>query len=189
VGNPEPEAKASGFLSSMRAIKSVCSEAQWDKLLKSLSPETAEAVRAPPLPVSWMPARIPNELLRKAYDVAFGRRDEPILEAAKIALRGDMGTIYKVFIRLSSPQFVIERGAKLWDTYNRHNGVASSRRSSETSAEIRYSGIVTSFPAFWVYQRGAIIGILEATGLNSPKAVILSGGNREPDAVIEASWT
>ncbi len=184
----EAEAKGAGFLSATAAIKSVCTGEQWAKLLKAIAPDTAAMITSPPMPVAWIPAKHGSEIIRNAYEVAFGRRDDLLMQCAKKQLRSDLNTIYKIFVRLASPQYVIERGAKLWDTYNRHNGAVVARQTSDTSAEVRFTGVVTSFPAFWIYQRGAIVGVLEATGLKQPRAVLTSGGASEPDAVIEASW-
>src|SRR4051812_40405102 len=141
----------------------------------------------PPLPVEWVPGRPGTEMIRVVYEIT-GRRDELLIQAAKAQLRADLKTIYKVFVRFASPQYVIERGAKLWDTYNRNNGKVLVRQSGDNSAEVHFSGIALPFPAFWVYQRGAILGVLEATGLKQPRAVLKSGGAHSPDAIIEASW-
>jgi hypothetical protein len=157
-------------------------------VVKTLPKETVELIERPALPVTWISPQHFNNLITACTKRIFHGREEPLLNAAKQAMREDLSSFYKVFIKLLSPQFVIERGTKLWDTYNRDNGTVSSRRSGERSAEVQYSGIVTSFPEFWVWQRGCIIGILEQTGLKLPRATLVKGGGSLPDAVIEASW-
>jgi hypothetical protein len=182
------ETKAVGFNSAVRGIRAIAGEESFAQMVKMLPAETAALIERPPLPVSWL-SPIHFELLSThAFKLCFEGREEPLLQAAKKAMKDDLSTLYKVFIRLLSPQYVIERGTKIWDTYNRNNGSLVARQTGDRTAEVRYSGIVTSYPEFWIWQRGCIIGALEQTGLKAPRALLKAGGGRSSEGIIEASW-
>ena len=183
-----PISKASGFISMRNAIQSLISPEQYKALMRALPADTAALVERPPLPVEWLPVRFGKELLETAHKVAFDGNDQLVFETARRALVSDLKTIYRIFIRFLSPQYVIERGAKLYDTYTRHNGSLTVREIGPKSAELTYRNVVDSTPLVWVYQCGAAYGVLEATGLKDIRVEIKSGGGTSPTCVIHAHW-
>jgi hypothetical protein len=183
------ETKAVGFNSAVRGIKAIAGDEAFGQLVKMLPAETVALIEKPPLAVAWISPIHFEHLATHANKLCFEGREEPLLQAAKRAMKDDLSTLYKVFIRLLSPQYVIERGTKIWDTYNRNNGALVARQTGDRSAEVRYTGIVTSYPEFWVWQRGCIIGALEQTGLKMPGALLKSGGGHGPEAIIECNWS
>lgn len=116
------EVKAVGFNSAVRGIRTVAGDESFAQLVKMLPAETVALIERPPLPVSWISPIHFEHLSTHANKLCFEGREEPMLQAAKRAMKDDLSTLYKVFIRLLSPQYVIERGTKIWDTYNRNNG-------------------------------------------------------------------
>src|SRR3954454_14613668 len=91
-----------------------------ERVIAPLSAQAAELVRRPPLPVAWIGITNFPELVASVRGHAFGRDEAKYVEWGRQAILIDLRTIYKVFIRFLSPQFVIERGTKLWQTYTRN---------------------------------------------------------------------
>jgi hypothetical protein len=188
VQSNAPTAKATGFISAVSAIRSLCTPSDFAAVVRALPPDTAALVERPPLPLEWMPTRHFTELVVAAHRIAFAGDDDKVIQAASRAMRNDLKTIYRVFIRFMSPGYVIERGAKLFDTYNRDNGALTVARTSESSAEITYRGILNANPTVWLYHRGAIHGVLEAMGYKSFSVTVQSGGGDTSSCVLVAEW-
>jgi hypothetical protein len=186
----EPESKASGFNGGVAALRKVAGEAAFEHLVIPLLPaETAALVRKPPLAVAWLPARNFIDLVRAA-DRIFGGDESKLMEWGHQALLGDMKTVYRMFIRLLSPQFVIERGAKLWDTYVRNQGTARATVTGDRSADVRYEGLALELmsPAYWAYQRGALRGIMDATGMKNIQVETIAGAGNNNHAHFRIRW-
>jgi hypothetical protein len=172
----------------MRGIKSLCTEADWQRAVAAMPPAARDLALNPPLPVTWINAHAITDLIRIGHQVALKGNDELLVQAARTAIKGDLNTLYKIFIRLASPQWVIDRAPKLWETYSRNNGTVSSSRTGERSTEVRYSKVTVTTPTFWLYQQGGLGGVLEATGLKHPMVKLVSGGGTSHDGVFHCSW-
>jgi hypothetical protein len=184
----EPLGKAAGFNTAVKVIREMCTPEEFAKLVASVSAEVREQIEHPPMPVTWLPNRFFHELIKVAHLNIFAGNDERIAEVGRRAVMNDLKTLYKMFIRFMSPGFVIDRAAGLWHTYTRLNGDVTATRSSETSADILYQGVVSCSPTFWAYQRGAIRGVVEATGLKQVSVETLSGGRHDSTCTLRVSW-
>jgi hypothetical protein len=111
-------------------------------------------------------------------------------EWGRQAILVDLRTIYKMFIRFLSPQFVIDRGAKLWQTYTRNQGSVRAEADGAAAAQVTYEGLPRELvsPEFWAYQRGVLLGILEATGMKQIAVETLAGGAFDDGARFRVSW-
>jgi hypothetical protein len=181
------ESKASGFTSAVRALRELHPQ-EFDALVAALPPETAALVRTPPLPMAWIPARHFVALIETAARVVWGGDPDPATEIARRALANDLGTLYRIFIRLASPNFVLERAGKIYATFTRNNGALRVIRSGKGWAEMTFEGIAERSPVTWAYNRGALLGTIDATGLKNGKVVITSGGGDNPDAIMMCTW-
>jgi hypothetical protein len=185
----EPESKGSGFTSAVTTLKKMLPPETLEQIVSTLTPETAELVRRPPLPVAWIGIGHFPELVRAVR--AHGFSDERKFEEwGRQAMLIDLRTIYKMFIRSLSPQFVIERGAKLWQTYTRNQGNVRATPDGESSALVTYEGLPHQLvsPEFWAYQRGVLLGVMEATGMKQIAVETLGGGATTTGARFRVSW-
>lgn len=187
----EPESKGSGFASAVATLKKMLTPEELARVLAVLSPETARLVEHPPLAVSWIPSKHFQELSQAADAQVFAGDESKLEDWGRLALLNDLKTIYKMFIRFMSPQFVIDRGAKLWDTYTRHQGTVRAVAAGERTAEVYYMGMPASLvsPAFWAYQRGALRGAMEATGMKNITVDTLGGGGSNGNARFRVTWS
>src|SRR5947208_690103 len=119
----EAESKAAGFNSMVSMLRQLCATDRFAKLVEALPPETAELLRRPPLPVTWIPNRHTRAVLNAACKLAFDGNVRSIVDLSRRARMSDLGTLYKFFVRLSSVEFALSRAAKMYGTYTRNNGV------------------------------------------------------------------
>jgi len=186
----EPESKGSGFTSAITVLRRMLPVEQLERVLAPLSPETAELVRHPPLPVAWIPMHHFPELVRSVRAHGFGGDEMKFEEWGRQAMLADLRGIYKMFIRFLSPQFVIERGAKLWAQYARNQGRAWGEVDGPSSCLVHYEGLPLAqvSPEFWAYQRGCLLGVMEATGMKQIAIETLDGGAHMTHARFRISW-
>jgi hypothetical protein len=186
----EPESKGSGFASGVAILRKMLPGDAMERVIATLPPETAELVRRPPLPVAWIAAHHFPELARAVRAQAFGGDERKFEEWGRQAMIADLRTVYKMFIRFLSPQFVIERGAKLWAQYARNQGRAWGEADGPSSCLVHYEGLPREVvsPEFWAYQRGVLLGIMEATGMKQICVETMDGGATMMHARFRVSW-
>jgi hypothetical protein len=140
--------------------------------------------------VAWIAVHHFPELSRAVRTHAFGGDEKKFEEWGRQAILMDLRGIYKMFIRFLSPQFVIERGAKLWQTYTRNQGSVRAVAEGPAAALVQYDGLPHELvsPEFWAYQRGAILGVMEATGMKQIGIETLAGGATSTSARFRVSW-
>lgn len=184
------ESKGSGFTSAVTILRKMLPVESLEQVLATLSPETAELVLHPPLPVAWIGMHHFPELVHAVKTHGFGSDERMFEEWGRQAILVDLRTIYKMFIRFLSPQFVIERGAKLWQTYTRNQGNVRADAEGAAAALVTYEGLPHELvsPEFWAYQRGVLLGILEATGMKQIAVETLAGAATANGACFRVSW-
>ena len=185
-----PESKGSGFTSAVTVLRKMLPVEALEHVLGALSPETEELVRHPPLPVAWIGMHHFPELVRAVKAHGFGGDERKFEEWGRQAILVDLRTIYKMFIRFLSPQFVIERGAKLWQTYTRNQGRVHAEAEGAGAALVTYEGLPFELvsPEFWAYQRGVLLGIMEATGMKQIGVETQAGAATANGARFRVSW-
>jgi hypothetical protein len=159
-----------------------------ERMLEAMTPETAALVRTPPMPVAWVPATSVFEIYDVALRVGFDGDESRILELARRAMLADLKTVYRVFIRFASAKYVIDRGARLYDTYWRDNGKMTVVELGPNAVDLKYEGLVAGNRAFWLAQHGAVLGVIEATGLKAVDITIVSGGGDHHHCTLRVTW-
>src|SRR5262245_26212488 len=135
------EGKAQGFNSTVVALRELCSPEQFGQIVSALSPETRALVERPALPLEWLPDRHFTELIATAERLIL-RGDEAAFEKLGAeSLKRDISTVYRVFIRIASPQYVISRAAQIWSTYARNGGTLTATPIGDRSVDVRYEGV------------------------------------------------
>jgi hypothetical protein len=187
--SPEPMAKGAGFNSLVAVVKDkFLSAEELARLVRKLPPETAEAVQSPPLPMAWIPCARYGDLLSGLLEHAFRGDEERIVELGRLAFLYDLKTLYRVFIKLMSPGFVIDRASRLFQTYNKDNGALSARKVGETRCEVTYERIRARYPGFWAHQRGCLIAGVQATGFPRATAVVTRPDDGQGNALVTVDW-
>jgi uncharacterized protein (TIGR02265 family) len=183
-----PEAKASGFNSMVATARAMLTPEVMAVVMRRLSPATAALVETPPLPVTWLPVAHYGEVVSTVLSVGFGGDEKRMVEMGRRAFKQDLSGMYRVFIKLMSPQHVIERASKIWLTYNRNNGILRALPSGPQRCDVIYEGIVGVYPGFWSFQRGCLTAAVQATGYQQAQTTLVRGGGRSGDATFTIEW-
>jgi hypothetical protein len=187
--NPQPMAKGAGFNSLVAVLRDdFLSAEELASLVRKLPRETAEAIQTPPLPMEWIPCARYGDLLSGVLKHAFRNDEERVVELGRRAFLYDLKTLYRVFIKLMSPAFVIDRASRIWHTYNRDNGSLTARKLGDTRCEIHYDRIRALYPGFWAHQRGCLLAAVQATGYPRPTAFFTRPDDGQGNAVITVDW-
>ena len=184
-----PEAKASGFVTVTTILREMLGPAKFGQVVAKLSPPTAALVKVPPLPIQWIPCDRYGELVSTALVHGFGGDEEQLIEMGRRAFFHDLNTLYKLFVRLRSPGWVMERGSKLWLTFNRNNGMLHTKPIGERQCQVTYEKVCAVYPGFWSYQRGCLLAVVKATGYAKATVLFTSGGTASGDATLVVDWS
>jgi hypothetical protein len=113
---------------------------RWQEYLSALSAPTRAAVAAGILKSSWYPFSMFLDASGTAERL-FGTGDYSIVrKMAAHSARVNMPTVYKVFLRLGSPQFMMKQVAQIWRSQY-DSGIATSTPGKESGAvEVREFG-------------------------------------------------
>jgi hypothetical protein len=186
--NP-PLAKGAGFNSAVAVLRDgLLSTDEFATVVRKLPPATAEAIKTPPMPMEWIPVARYGDLVSHALAHAFRGDETKVVEMGRRALLYDLKTLYRVFIKLLSPGFVIDRAGRLWLTYNHNNGQVSARKVSDRRCEVSYEGVMAVYPGFWSYQRGCLLAAVQATGYKEATVVLSRPDGGKGSAMYTVDW-
>jgi hypothetical protein len=91
-------------------------DAAWKKVLERTTPEDAETMAAV-IPVGWYDMGL-YDRANRALAETLGGSPEQVMEACgRFAAERDLRTIHRLFLRLASPAYVIERSAGFWSRF------------------------------------------------------------------------
>jgi uncharacterized protein (TIGR02265 family) len=185
---PEAEFKSAGLISMLRTLREMVGAPVYDELVAALPPDTRELVRQPPLAMSWIPNHHFDVVVERALAGPFGGDVKKVTDLAQRAMLGDLNSVYRVFIRMLSPEFVLRRAAKIYAQYTRYNGTFTVGKTGPGFAELTIDGVSDPTPAVWAYNEGAIRAVITATGLKEAQVAIIEGGGTSNRCVFRGSW-
>ena len=113
---------------------------RYAEYLAASQPDTRQAIEAAILPSSWYPFAIFLDVSGTAERL-FGTGDYSVVRRmAAHSARVNMPTVYKIFLRLGSPEFLLKRTAQIWQVQY-DSGVATSiATAGGGSVEVRDFG-------------------------------------------------
>jgi len=89
----------------------------WDRVLQRLGPEDRQSL-AEAIPVGWYDMGLYDRSNRAIAEALGGEgareREDVMREVGRFAAEHDLKTIHRLFLRLASPAYVIERSAGFW---------------------------------------------------------------------------
>lgn len=135
---------------------------------------------------AWLPISGFYDLIEATVRVAFGGKPGGMFQIGRHQMQRDMTGIYKIFVRMASPQTVISKAASIYGTYTT-NGTMKAKQIEPNVAEVTIEGVDRGMPGYWEYQRGTITGVLEQTAKDL-SCEIVDGGGMTTRAVYRARW-
>src|SRR5262245_35372392 len=106
-----PQAKAAGFNSFHRVLRSKLSDSAFEGYLAALPVPTRMLVTQPPSAVDWISSVHLQNAFRTLQAGAFLDHPEQFCEVGKSQINHDMNSLYRLFARFTNPNKVINKAA------------------------------------------------------------------------------
>lgn len=133
------EIKGSVVKDTLVAIQGRVGTDGLERILGMLNPETRAALERP-LASLWYPLDAFTELVQVDCRETAGGNEKELIARAEAVVDGQLRGIYRVFVRIGSPEFVLKRIASIHETYFRGVRV-EAQVTPANEAYVRYWGL------------------------------------------------
>ena len=184
----EPQAKGIIFRSSLATLRELCGAGTLAAIVARLPSDLRDALRAEVIFTgNWYPLAWHRALLATAVEVA-GRGPRLLRDLAGANILRDLSTVYRIFLAVAAPDYVLSRTARVFSTYFDTGAMEVAERRSGY-ARGRCVGCAGFDANLWAYLLGGSEAVLVAAGARDLKLSVLEGG-RDGDAslVFEGTW-
>ncbi len=135
------EIKGSVLIDSIHAIKKRSGEEMFKKILDSLNTDTRKVFDNPNiLSTNWYPLDAFLEFLDIDLKLTANGNEKELIERSEQLIEKQLKGIYKIFVKLGSPEFIINRIRVSQLTYFRGLSIEAHMIGSE-KARIKYIGL------------------------------------------------
>jgi hypothetical protein len=190
MGNP-PEVSGRAFLGLIRHVKDVRGAEGLKAIVREAGPATAAVFEHPISVMSWFSYPAFTGFLR-AVDRSMGTGDRTYCRTlGAVAGKRDLGTIFRVYVALSSAERLIRACGKVWPSYYRNAGTMEAIAWEPTNTVLRIEGFREMEPTHCRLMEGWMISTMETIGFRVGKdamesACMSKGG---PYHEFRCSWT
>jgi hypothetical protein len=184
-----PELKAAGFNSLVAVLRTMVPPPDFAAYVDGLPKPCAALIREPPLAVSWVPLADVEPVFSRSFVDLFHRDPARMFELGRLQLRADMTGIYRMFLRIASPQFVTARTADIYRMYARECGTMRVLADQPGRIDVQIEDRPFASSAFYHYLRGSIFGVIELTGVKRLGVAIVDGGGDLPRCHFRITWS
>lgn len=109
--------KGAALISTLEYMNNNASTAQREEIISELKESDLAVIQNKIFPSGWYPFETLINLTR-SIDFVLGSGDLRLARhIGKFSAEHDLKTIYKIFYKIGSPQFVVSRGAQVFATY------------------------------------------------------------------------
>jgi hypothetical protein len=182
--------KGSAVIDSLNSVRARMGEAGCEKILGLLDPGTSRFFREEVMTAqstTWVPLDRFVEFLNADLVVSDGGREEALIGRAEAIIGRQLRGIYRVFVRLSRPESIVDRIAAVNATY--FQGVGIERHLEEGKATVRHIGFQPNHHLIEYVIIGFYRQALQLCGAKSVEAQftthIREGG---PFAELQLAW-
>lgn len=109
--------KGTVVLDTLKAIEARAGKAELEKITSHLDPETQKIFQGAISPSSWYSCDAFARFLEADIRETAGGNEQELVKRAEAVIEKQLSGIYKMFVRLGSPEFVIRRIAAVHSTY------------------------------------------------------------------------
>ncbi len=135
--------KGTAVLDTLEAVKARGGKNELARIIAHLDEETKEIFQRPVSPSSWYSCDAFARFLEADIRETAGGNEEEMVKRAGAVIERQLSGIYKMFVRIGSPEFVIRRIAAVHSTY--FDGVQIiPEMKGRNSATIQYVGFSPS---------------------------------------------
>jgi hypothetical protein len=180
--------KAASIIDNIVVAREMLGAATLAELVAKLPAETRAIYERRLLPVEWVPVDDWMPFSQTLLEFTFKGDEEPLRRMARKVCERDFNTFYKVILKiLVSPDFLLERAAKLWRTYHDSGElrvISKEKRGARMHIHLRVEKLETRFPVFGPLMQGFIEQLFHMTGardIHVERQVRISGGLLDGD--------
>ena len=168
----QPMTKGAGFTSMWRLVQETLTPAELTTCKSALPQDTLALTQTPPLAIAWLTFGHTRNM-RAAMEKAVGTTRACTLydDIAMRMLLGDLNTIYKILIRVSTIDFVLGRASALYGKYTQDCGTLDMQRADATHAVAHYRDVPDDSIVWGYSLGGACRGALHAVGAKNVRLV------------------
>jgi hypothetical protein len=184
------DVKGTAVEMTMLFVRDRFGEEGYQKWLAALPPESREIVVGKILPSGWYPLEAAYVMpTRLVCDLYFGSTKRGAFEVGRYSAQRALTGIYKMFVKIGSPAWLMERGSKVFETYYRPSRcVVTDRKDGSCRMVISEiedkSGYVENRIAGWAD------AAIEIHGYKTRKvAVVKSISTGDPQTELELTWS
>ncbi|MGZ3426762.1 MAG: hypothetical protein ACXVCV_08950 [Polyangia bacterium] len=161
---PDAQLKGSAYLSTLAFVETHFGTAAKERVLARLSEEDRAILGHAPLAIQWYPLAPFPRLLRAMAD-ELGRGDLGIVtERGTWAAVQDMRTVHRVLLKFVTPQWVIDKGMKIWPNFHT-SGRWETKREGDKGARASLHDLGVVDEAMCASLKGWILGLLQLAGI------------------------
>lgn len=160
---PSGQLKGNAFLWTLKFIDHHAGEGARARVLARLPPDERALLEGIVLPISWYPLPLFGRLLR-AMDQELGNGDLSLaMERGRWVAVNDVRTIHKVFLKLFTPEWLVERATgSLWRKFHSSGEWTTEGGDGRAHAELRDLAHVDT--AVCASIGGWIVGLFQLAG-------------------------
>jgi hypothetical protein len=183
------EIKGSAVLDTVLAIKRRAGEDAYMKIVGMLDAETKKVFQSEIASSSWYSLDLFTRFLDLEIKVLANGNEEMIVRGAEAVIERQLRGIYKVFVKLGSPEFIIKRIAAVHATY--FNGVPIHvEMNGAKGATIKYTGFEPQHRLIGYAIIGFFRKALEISGAKNVAAEFTTPiADGKGYAVLSLTWT
>src|SRR5260370_15347891 len=131
--------KGTAVLDAIKAIKERAGTGEFERIVGHLDEETQKVFQGEIFPSSWYPFDAFARFLEADIRETAGGNEEELIKRSEAVIERQLRGIYKIFIRLASPEFVISRVDAVHCTYLKDLDIIAEMKQ-QSSAAIQYVG-------------------------------------------------
>lgn len=179
--------KGTAVQSSLRYVKERFGQAAVARILERLAPSDREPLEQV-LASSWYPMDAFLHFMQEAQRQLGAQEPDVVRNMGRASCDYGMTTVYKVFFKLGSPEFVISRAAGVFSSYYDEGGIRIVE-SGRGRAAVELTGFEGGAPQFCERLHGWMQRILELAGAKNVRTVhSLCVHRRDAACRFEGSW-
>jgi hypothetical protein len=160
----EADVTGAAFLGLIRHVKDSAGADALADIVDEAGPRTKEIFTRPIRVMAWYPYSAYTSFLT-AIDAKLGQSDLAYCRSlGEFAGKRDLGTIFKIYVALSSPERLIRSCAKVWSSYHRNAGDMRALSWGPEETVLRIEGFPSMHKGHCLLMEGWMMKTMDTIG-------------------------